>query len=203
MSRVRNHFYKLVYVILIIALIFIAGTQYSRINRYEDWVSNDLKNILAGVGRGILSNKEILSYIVQTKEMTIEQADQIKSNSRSIYEIRELQEFATQVLGYEFTNNPSQTWSSILELRKNVEQLLSQKDRLHNNKITLTEEELRLFQYDLQLHKQWVVVVQKTYQNISQEGASTNFFREHRDMIKNRDWIPFIKKLFQVSLEFH
>jgi hypothetical protein len=189
---------------LISILIFIIGTQYSEANRYKKWISDDLKNVLAGIGIGILSNEDILSDIVQSKEITVQQAIQIIDNGKSIYGIKELQQFATQILEYEFSDSEqSNTWYFAMQLKDNIGQLLSQKDRIYNNRITLTDEELKLFQIALELNMQWADVVQINYTNISKEGASIDFFHEHEDMTENQDWISFINKLSQITLEFN
>jgi hypothetical protein len=206
-NRVKRYINKILCIILIAIFLFIIFTQYSDINRYKLWASDDLNNELAGIGIGILSNKDILSDIVQSKEITVQQVEQIVDNGRSIYGIKKLQQFATQILGYdhsEFLNtDQSIPWYATGQLRENVEQLLSQKERLYSNRITLKTEELLFFQRAFELHQQWADIVQNTYPNISKEGASIDFFHEHRDMTEYQIWIPFIKKLSQITLEFN
>ncbi|WP_170158559.1 hypothetical protein [Aquisalibacillus elongatus] len=195
-----------IYILIVAILISITIYQQINLNKYNHWISDDLNDDLAAIGIGINQNTEVLNDIVDQQQLTETQVNELESNYGKIYRMTNLFEFAIRFMGFDSQDfnytKQSSPWKFASNLSDEAEYMFTSKSN-SNEKITLTEEELTIFEGALELHTAWQELVKDYYPKINSEGAHMHFYDDHDGMKKDDDWINFLQDLVDETEEYN
>lgn len=191
----KNHFIRnIIITVTIIFIVVIAFNQFFQNKTYERYLSERLMNDILHMSMSISYNQQLLDEMLESKTMSIEQADYLEKNSYSlIRRLEDYQDLARRLNRYDNSNEATKPYLTLISVIKNK---ILELDRSDINEIELNDEFLdnvRSF-YEINAHYLQIFEDNETRIDLSSKDL-------RRNGVNKRFWVDLLEELDSISLE--